>query len=213
MKNISNDLKLHKSRLPGVVRQVDNLKEPCDSAVSLLKGEFKILRQNIKHFNDDIESAKTSILLNKQSINTIHNRLLLSEQNIASVKLYLLRNVRGIMSSVPYLCQLLHDHDIDICVITEHWLTIQNIHFVDSFDLQYSCYAKCDSDLVNLVNIRSCRGKGGVAIMLKKNLAFCIKAGVFCPCDTIKLTATSCYFSLCRRVEKVCVDRQLLRYS
>ena len=24
---------------------------------------------------------------------------------------------------------------------------------------------------------------------------------------------TSCNFSLCRRVEKVCVDRQLLRYS
>ena len=33
------------------------------------------------------------------------------------------------------------------------------------------------------------------------------------PCDTIELTATSCNFSLCRRVEKVCVDRQLLRYS
>ena len=31
--------------------------------------------------------------------------------------------------------------------------------------------------------------------------------------DTIELTATSCSFSLCRRVEKVCVDRQLLRYS
>ena len=29
-------------------------------------------------------------------------------------------------------------------------------------------------------------------------------------CDTIEVTATSCNFSLCRRV---CVDRQLLRYS
>ena len=40
-----------------------------------------------------------------------------------------------------------------------------------------------------------------------------IKAGVFRPCDTIELTATSCNFSSCQRIEKVCVDRQLLRYS
>ena len=40
-----------------------------------------------------------------------------------------------------------------------------------------------------------------------------VKAGVCRPCDTIELTATSCNFSLCRRVEKVCVDRQLFRYS
>ena len=41
----------------------------------------------------------------------------------------------------------------------------------------------------------------------------CLRAGVCRPCDTIELTATSCNFSLCRRVEKVCVDLQLLRYS
>ena len=40
-----------------------------------------------------------------------------------------------------------------------------------------------------------------------------LKAGVCLPCDTIELTATICNFSLCRRVEKVCVDWQLLRYS
>ena len=40
-----------------------------------------------------------------------------------------------------------------------------------------------------------------------------LRAGVCRPCDTKELTATSCNFSLCRRVEKVCVDRQLLRYS
>ena len=40
-----------------------------------------------------------------------------------------------------------------------------------------------------------------------------LRAGVCRLCDTKELTATSCNFSLCRRVEKVCVDRQLLRYS
>ena len=39
------------------------------------------------------------------------------------------------------------------------------------------------------------------------------KGGHMSPLDTIELTATSCNFSLRRRVEKVCVDRQLLRYS
>ena len=38
-----------------------------------------------------------------------------------------------------------------------------------------------------------------------------VKAGVCRSYDTIELTATS--FSLCRRVENVGVDRQLLRYS
>ena len=50
---------------------------------------------------------------------------------------------------------------------------------------------------------------GAATCMLGRHL----RAGVCRPCDTIELTATSCNFSLCRRVEKVCVDRQLLRYS
>ena len=33
-----------------------------------------------------------------------------------------------------------------------------------------------------------------------------LRAGVCRPCDTIELTATSCNFSLCRRVEKICLD-------
>ena len=40
-----------------------------------------------------------------------------------------------------------------------------------------------------------------------------IRAGVCRPCDTIEPTAISCNFSLCRRVEKLCADRQLFRYS
>ena len=50
-------------------------------------------------------------------------------------------------------------------------------------------------------------------LILFGDLHLRVKAGVCRPCETIELTATSCNFSLCRRVEKVCVDRQLLRYS
>ena len=106
LKNISNDLKVHDSRLSDVVRQVNNLKEPCDSAVSSLKGEFKILRQNIKHFNDDMESAKTSILSNKQSITTMRNRLSSSEQNITSVKQQHNELISCIMSASDEPCKV-----------------------------------------------------------------------------------------------------------
>ena len=41
-------------------------------------------------------------------------------------------------------------------------------------------------------------------------IVYIIRAGVCRPCDTIELTATNCNFSLCRRVKKVCADRQLL---
>ena len=49
-------------------------------------------------------------------------------------------------------------------------------------------------------------------IYLKRNQSY-LRVGVCRPCDMIELTTTSCNFSLCRRVEKVCVDQQLLRYS
>ena len=49
-------------------------------------------------------------------------------------------------------------------------------------------------------------------IMIKPT-EYNLRAGVCRSCDMIELMATCCNFSLCRRVEKVCVDRQLLRYS
>ena len=52
-----------------------------------------------------------------------------------------------------------------------------------------------------------------VFVCQKGTMPMSLRAGVCRPCDTIELTATICNFSLYRRVEKVCVDRQLLRYS
>ena len=39
------------------------------------------------------------------------------------------------------------------------------------------------------------------------------KASLCCPCVETELTATSWNFRLCRRVKKLCVDRQLIGYS
>ena len=60
-----------------------------------------------------------------------------------------------------------------------------------------------------MINIKKLRAK-----LLKLLYDLRVRAGVCRPCDTIELTPTSFNFSLiCRRVEKVCVGRQLLRYS
>ena len=58
-----------------------------------------------------------------------------------------------------------------------------------------------------------------VSVMKSKPLYFVtggfstLRAGVGRPCDTTELMTTSWNFSLCRRVEKVCFDRQLIGYS
>ena len=83
-------------------------------------------------------------------------------------------NARGIMSSVPYLCQILNSKNIDICVLTEHWLYNHSLSFLDSLDLNFMSYAKCDRDLSGIAYARSGRGKGGVAIMYNRKLSHCI---------------------------------------
>ena len=73
-------------------------------------------------------------------------------------------NCTGIMSSAYYLSNLLSCYNIHICGISEHWLSIQNIHFIDSIHPAYACMARAGK--VNAAN--SCRG--GVALLWKKEL-------------------------------------------
>lgn len=72
-------------------------------------------------------------------------------------------NVTGLMSSSSYLCDLLQDRSIDICGISEHWLSAHNSHFINSINSNYKSYIVCD----NSSNIYSKRtvGKGGVGIL------------------------------------------------
>ena len=41
-------------------------------------------------------------------------------------------NVTGIMSSASYLCDLLTAGEIDVCGISEHWLTLDNLFFLET---------------------------------------------------------------------------------
>ena len=38
-------------------------------------------------------------------------------------------NATGIMPSSSYLSNALHDHSIDFCGISEHWLYHKDLHF------------------------------------------------------------------------------------
>ena len=77
-------------------------------------------------------------------------------------------NVTGLMSSSTYLSNVLKQHNIDFCGVSEHWMYNHNIHFFDAIDTKYSTHAVCDSSLDQPSNRRV--GKGGVAIMWLKNM-------------------------------------------
>ena len=82
-------------------------------------------------------------------------------------------NARGIMTSTPYLAQCLKTHNVDICGISEHWLRECNLCYLDSIDNQYTGFGKAvtetDPERYN------CNQRGGVAILYRKNIEWCIK--------------------------------------
>ena len=74
-------------------------------------------------------------------------------------------NVKGIIRNVLYLDSLLEKMDIDIMVISEHWLFNDNLCFLDAIHSKYTSHAASDCSLNPLDPYR--RGKGGIGIMWK----------------------------------------------
>ena len=72
-------------------------------------------------------------------------------------------NATGIMSSSSYLSDALHDHSIDFCGISEHWLYHKDLHFLDKINNNYISYGTADKDL--LLPVYRKVGKGGVALL------------------------------------------------
>ena len=77
-------------------------------------------------------------------------------------------NATGLMSSCTYICDFLHEHNIDICGIAEHWLYEKDLHFINNMDNMYSSLATSDIDLL-LPSARRV-GKGGVCLLWHKKL-------------------------------------------
>ena len=91
-------------------------------------------------------------------------------------------NASGVMTSGIYLSDLLHQCNINLLGICEHWLFEKDLHFLNTFSNLYSSYAVSDKDLAFNGNCRT--GKGGVAILWKKKYDSCVTQLPFI-CDKI----------------------------
>jgi len=69
--------------------------------------------------------------------------------------------VTGVMASASYLCDVITQGEIDICGISEHWLSPNNLYFLDTISNDYNYHAVCDNDLYSCKTRKV--GKGGVA--------------------------------------------------
>ena len=85
-KKQSNNLHAMNSRVTDVSRQIDNINEPENNALSSLKGEFKILRQNCKIIGDDLKSLYENIVSNTNSVSNLRSKLAIYEQQVGKTK-------------------------------------------------------------------------------------------------------------------------------
>ena len=77
-------------------------------------------------------------------------------------------NATGIMSGGSYIGRTLEQLSVDVCGISEHWLYLNDLHFLESISASYKYAAVSDSDLER--PSRRKVGKGGVAIFWKRTI-------------------------------------------
>ena len=51
-------------------------------------------------------------------------------------------NCKGVMSAAPYLSSCIEKVSIHICALSEHWLRMCNIHFLEHINPNYITYSK-----------------------------------------------------------------------
>ena len=95
-------------------------------------------------------------------------------------------NCQGAMRSALYISTLLTSYNLDFICICEHWLFPDSLCFLESLSTDYYSYAVADSSLNGLDICR--RGKGGVAIMWKKQLNYHVSS---LPIDSDRIIGVS----------------------
>ncbi len=89
--------------------------------------------------------------------------------NMLNTELNLLTwNATGIMPCISYLRNLLNQHKVHICGISEHWLFEKDLKFLETVSPDYMSYGVSDSDL-RLPLFRKV-GKGGVALLWHRDI-------------------------------------------
>ena len=85
-------------------------------------------------------------------------------------------NVRGVISSTLSLCSLLEESKCDIAVISEHKLSPISANYLDTIHSDYASFVRIEhSNDPQTNNVRSWSGRGGVAILVNRNLQFSVK--------------------------------------
>ena len=85
-------------------------------------------------------------------------------------------NVRGAISSTLSLCSLLDKSNCDIAVISEHKLLPKSASYLDTIHSEYTSFVRIEHSVDPQTNtVRSWAGKGGVAILMNKNLQFSVR--------------------------------------
>lgn len=79
-------------------------------------------------------------------------------------------NVGGVMYNLKYLNECLVNSDI--CFIQEHWLFPESLKFLQTVHQEFTAWGRSSNDL-NLDSFWR-RGKGGVAILWRKDINFTI---------------------------------------
>ena len=85
-------------------------------------------------------------------------------------------NVRGIMSSTLCLSYLLNKYHCDISVVSEHKLKENCTSYLDSIHPSFYSFSKTDSNVMSkTVHNTYFIGKGGIAILVRKQLQYSIQ--------------------------------------
>lgn len=96
----------------------------------------------------------------------------LSEQNnnnMAGVLNFMSWNCKGVMSASPYLNNCLVENNIHFCALSEHWLRLCNIHFLQQINTDYTVYSK-SVDHSNPTSYGLTNYRKGVALFVHRSL-------------------------------------------
>ena len=84
-------------------------------------------------------------------------------------------NVRGIISSTLPVCAMLDKSKCDVAIISEHKLNKFSANYFDSIHSEYFSVVKIQCNSSSEHYVHPTRGRGGVALLLKKSLRFSVK--------------------------------------
>ena len=85
-KKLSSDNHSMKLTIADMVRQINNINEPDNSAISSIKGEVKIIRQQCKTLSDELKSLDENVLSNKNSITNLRKTIASTDQQLNTLK-------------------------------------------------------------------------------------------------------------------------------